>query len=116
MKTILVLAVLTSGCLATAALARQDDCNVPMIDWQSRAAAQAMAEAQGWTVRRIKTDDGCYEVYGRDENGRSIEAKINPGTLAIVEIEFEDEHGDDDDGKNHQKKPFEDNNYDGHDD
>jgi hypothetical protein len=80
--------------LSTTAFARQDDCNVPMIDWQTRAAVQAMAEALGWKVRRIKTDDGCYEVYGRDQTGRSIEAKIDPGTLAIVEIEFEDDHGE----------------------
>ncbi len=76
----------------TAAMARAgDDCAVPMTDWQPRSAVAAVAQAQGWTIRRIRIDDGCYEVIGTDAQGRAIEAKLNPGTLAIQEIEFEDE-------------------------
>ncbi|SHF43607.1 hypothetical protein SAMN05444273_10645 [Litoreibacter ascidiaceicola] len=76
-------------------LADDDDCRVPMANWQPREAVQKMAEAQGWTVRRIKTDDGCYEIKGRDATGREIEVKVDPATLAMVEFEYED---DDDDG------------------
>jgi len=81
---------------AGAALADDDDCRVPMADWQPREAVQQMAEAQGWTVRRIKTDDGCYEIKGRDATGREIEVKVDPATLAIVEFEYEDDDDDDD--------------------
>jgi uncharacterized membrane protein YkoI len=63
---------------------------VPMADWQPRAAVQQMAEAQGWTVRRIKIDDGCYEIDATDADGRAFEVKVDPATLAIVELEFED--------------------------
>ena len=80
---------------AGVALADDDDCRVPMVDWQPREAVQAMAEAQGWTVRRIKTDDGCYEIKGRDPTGREIEVKVDPATLAIVEVEHEDDDDDD---------------------
>jgi hypothetical protein len=68
-----------------------DDCFVPMADWQPREAVAGLAADQGWTLRRIKIDDGCYEVDGRDAQGRAIEAKIHPGTLKIIELEFEDE-------------------------
>ena len=54
-----------------------------------------MAEAQGWTVRRIKTDDGCYEIKGRDAEGRQIEVKLDPATLAVVEKEYDDDDDDD---------------------
>ena len=102
MKISLVLAALFGSTLAGVAFARQqDDCNVPMVNWQSRAAVLEMAEGQGWTVRRIKTDDGCYEVYGRDETGRGIEAKINPGSLAIIEIEYEEHQDDKPEGDDH---------------
>ena len=40
-----------------AALA-DDDCFVPMADWQPRDAVAMLAEENGWTVRRIKIDDG----------------------------------------------------------
>lgn len=87
--------------LLTASMARAgDDCAVPMTDWQPRSAVAAMATAQGWTIRRIRIDDGCYEVIGTDAQGRAIEAKLNPSTLAIEEIEFEDED-DGHDGDHH---------------
>lgn len=49
-----------------------------------------MAEAQGWTIRRIKIDDGCYEIAGSDAEGRAIEVKVDPATLKILRIEYED--------------------------
>ncbi|MEZ5859539.1 MAG: PepSY domain-containing protein [Geminicoccaceae bacterium] len=72
-----------------AALA-DDDCTVPMAEWQPREAVQQMADAQGWAVRRIKIDDGCYEIKGRDAAGRAIKVKIDPATLTIVELELDD--------------------------
>ncbi|MCQ0094212.1 PepSY domain-containing protein [Roseovarius sp. M141] len=98
MKKYLIATTLLLGLGATGvALADDDDCRVPMADWQPREAVQQMAEAQGWAVRRIKTDDGCYEIKGRDASGREIEVKVDPATLAIVEFEYEDDDDDDDD-------------------
>lgn len=91
MKTMFpILAVLATLALSGTALAEDDDCTVPMAQWQPREAVQRMAEAQGWTVARIKIDDGCYDIDGRDAEGREIEVKIDPGILAIVEMEYED--------------------------
>jgi len=65
----------------------EDDCFVPMADWKPREAVATMAAGLGWTVRRIKIDDGCYEIIGTDVEGRKIEARVNPVTLEILEIE-----------------------------
>ncbi len=97
MKKYLIATTFLAGIGAAGfALADDDDCNVAMSNWQPREAVKAMAEAQGWSVRRIKTDDGCYEIDGRDAQGREIEVKVDPGTLAIVEMEYEDDDDDDD--------------------
>lgn len=72
-----------------------DDCHVPMDQWQSREAVQKMAEARGWKVDRIKIDDGCYQIRGLDETGRAIKAKVDPSTLAVVKMKRED-HEDED--------------------
>lgn len=97
MKNYLMATTLLIGLgAAGVAFADDDDCRVPMANWQPREAVQKMAEAKGWTVRRIKTDDGCYEIKGRDATGREIEAKVDPATLAIVEFEYDDEDDDDD--------------------
>lgn len=104
MKKSLATTILIAGLAAAgAAHADDDDCTVPMADWQPREAVQKMAEGQGWTVRRIKTDDGCYEIKGKDAKGRKIEVKVDPATLAIVEMELEDD--DDDHAKNRKAAP-----------
>jgi len=72
--------------LAATGAGAEDDCDVPMRNWQPRASVIAMAEARGWTVRRLKIDDGCYEIHAVDETGRRFEAKIDPATLSIIKI------------------------------
>jgi hypothetical protein len=75
--------------LAGAALA-DDDCFVPMADWQPRDAVARLAAENGWAVRRIKIDDGCYEIDGSDAAGRRIEVTVHPVTLEVIEFEYED--------------------------
>lgn len=82
--------------VAGAAIA-DDDCYVSMTNWQPREAVAKLAADKGWSVRRIKIDDGCYEIIGHDGDGRAIEVKVNPATLVIVEMEFERNHDDEDD-------------------
>ncbi|CUH80572.1 PepSY domain-containing protein [Tropicibacter naphthalenivorans] len=96
-----LLAVLPAGAL----LADDDDCTAARDQWQPMEAAEQMAKDQGWTVRRIKVDDGCYEIDGTDAQGRRIEAKLDPESLALVEMErkggssaHDDDHDNDDDG------------------
>lgn len=74
-----------------------DDCHVAMDQWQSREAVQKMAEARGWKVERIKIDDGCYQIRGLDETGRSIKVKVDPGSLTVVKMKREGHKDDDDD-------------------
>ena len=87
MKTrVLAAAILLSPLGAGMALA-EDDCRTAMSEWQPRDTAAAMAEAFGWDVQRVKVDDGCYEVKGRDADGNEVEATHDPGTLALVKLE-----------------------------
>ncbi|MFX0540992.1 PepSY domain-containing protein [Roseovarius sp. S4756] len=89
LTTIALLAIIPAG----AAFA-SDDCRVPMADWQPREAVTKLAQDNGWTVREIEIDDGCYEIEGRDKDGREIEVKLDPATLKVVEMEYEDEDAD----------------------
>lgn len=92
---------LVIACLLAAAPARaDDDCAVPMADWQPRAKVQEFALTQGWHVTRIRLDDGCYEVIGTDATGRRIEAKLDPARLTIIDLEYED-HGGGEGGNSH---------------
>ncbi|GAB4223680.1 MAG: PepSY domain-containing protein [Kiloniellaceae bacterium] len=78
-STALATAVLTSG----AALAG-DKCNVPQAEWQPKQALQQKLEGEGWQIRKLKVDDGCYEVYGTDARGKRMEVYFDPRTFAVV--------------------------------
>lgn len=98
-KALTILAFLAM--LPAASALAEDDCLVPMAEWQPREAVAELAARQGWTVRRIRIDDGCYEIDGRDAEGRALEVKVNPGTLEIVRIEYEDHDGEGREGNGH---------------
>jgi hypothetical protein len=97
--TVWVAAILASALVSPAAQAREDDCKVLMAQWQPREAVEQMAKAQGWTVRRIKVDDGCYQIRGIDADGREISVKVDPGSLAIVRMKHKNGRGDGDAGR-----------------
>lgn len=92
-KTLIALSVV-AALPAGAALADDDDCNAPRDQWQPREAALQVVEQNGWTVREFEIDDGCYEIEARDSSGREIEVKLDPATLEIVELEYEDDDDD----------------------
>lgn len=62
-----------------------EKCRVAMADWQPREALQAKLEGEGWNVRSIKTENGCYEAYAIDAKGKKVEANFNPQTLESVD-------------------------------
>jgi hypothetical protein len=80
--------ITVAGCmlLATAAQATGSaTCDAgPKDKWQSTAKLEQTLKDKGWTVRRIKVDGGCYEVYGLDEKGQKQEAYFHPLTLEPV--------------------------------
>lgn len=82
-----IVALLPAG----AALADDDDCAAPRDTWQPREAAMQIARQNGWTVQDFEIDDGCYEIEGRDGDGREIEVKLDPATLRIVDLDYEDD-------------------------
>lgn len=84
------LLALSLGLAALPVLA-DTDCDVPVEHWQSRDAVRQMAVQRGWEVQRLKVDDGCYEIRGKDAEGRSFKAKIDPQTLKVLKLKQRDD-------------------------
>ena len=87
MKLTLAVAALGCGLLFDAAasatgLATCD--SGPKSGWQPQERLEKQLVEQGWQVRRIKEDGGCYEVYALDDKGQRVEAYFHPVTLAPV--------------------------------
>jgi|GEM_PF-3324952 len=73
---------------------RIERCAVPIAKWQTRSALRAMGKTKGWKIRRIKSEDGCYELKGWDRSGRAFEALLNPRTFEIVKIDYDEDERD----------------------
>ena len=80
--------------LATLVFAAQplwagDECYAPPEKWRPRSAVRALAERNGWQIDKIKIDDGCYEIRGRDANDNRFKATLDPATLKVVRMKRE---------------------------
>jgi hypothetical protein len=58
-------------------------CNVPDAEWQPKEALQKKLEGEGWSIKTIKIDEGCYEVYGKDAAGNRMETYFDPKSFEV---------------------------------
>ena len=54
--------------------------------WQHQGKLEKKLSQMKWSVRQIKVDGGCYEVYALNEKGQRVEAYFHPVTLAPVPL------------------------------
>ncbi|WP_137128714.1 PepSY domain-containing protein [Rhizobium sp. FY34] len=87
MKTLLT-ALAASLTLAGAASAK-DKCNVPVADWQPRALLRIKLEGEGWRIRSIRPEDGCYEANAVNDKGQTLDAFFDPKNFRPVEVTIE---------------------------
>jgi hypothetical protein len=52
--------------------------------WQPQEKLTTNLKKEGWDVRNVKVDGGCYEVYALDEKRERVEAYFHPVTLERV--------------------------------
>ena len=80
--------LISAAMLATVALAAPASatgvikCNAgPETGWKSSDVLKAKLTKEGWKVRLVKPDGGCYEVYGTTPKAERVEAYFHPVTL-----------------------------------
>lgn len=89
--TVLTLA-LALGAAAPVLASEDARCgNTPRDKWLSEAAIKTKVTDLGYEVRKIETDDGCYEVKGVDKNGAKVELYVNPTTGEVVKPGMKEE-------------------------
>ncbi|MEQ8817178.1 MAG: PepSY domain-containing protein [Thalassobaculum sp.] len=57
---------------------------------QPESALRQKLEAEGWQIRRVKIEHGCYEIYAIDAQGHRRERNFDPVTLAPVGSDKDD--------------------------
>lgn len=76
---------------AAAALADERECDAPIADWRPRSAVSNMAAAKGWTLERLRVDDGCYKLRVLDAQGRRLKVMLDPVTLEVLSTRTREE-------------------------
>ena len=79
-----VAALLAFGSTGVALAHGDVRCDVPKAERKPQMALQAKLVAEGWRVRKVQLDNGCYEVYGFDDKGERVEAWFHPATFERV--------------------------------
>lgn len=77
----LCLTLATAGALAQHA----ERCDpIPKAEWKPQAELERKLRNEGWTISRVKIENGCYEVYGKNATGRKMETFFHPKTFEVV--------------------------------
>jgi hypothetical protein len=90
MKTPILTAMLVSVATVSGAHADTHCPRVPVDRWMSEQQIRERATALGLEVRKVKIDDGCYEVKARNRDGRKLEVRFHPETGEQVSVEDDD--------------------------
>ena len=72
--------------VATPAMAAGASCSTATASkFQPKATLESQLKAEGMTIKQIKTEKGCYEVYAVDKAGKKLNVAYNAETLAKVD-------------------------------
>jgi hypothetical protein len=91
---VLFVSIVISLVFFSAATLADEKCTDPIAQWQPREVLKTKLEQQGWVVKRIRIDDGCYEVRAIDAQGRRVKATFAPASLTLLELELKHDHHD----------------------
>lgn len=72
---------------ASHAFASADCAEHPKEEWASEDTLKQALTDEGYTIKKFKVDGNCYEMYGRNKEGKKVEIYFDTKTLAIVKAE-----------------------------
>jgi len=84
MKKVLVLTLLAGSSMQLANATGLHTCDsADRSKWQTIEMLEKKLVDEGWKVRKIKEDGGCYEVYATNPEGQRGEAYFHPETFEL---------------------------------
>jgi len=61
----------------------------PKEEWASEDTLKQALADEGYTIKKFKVDGNCYEIYGRNKEGKKVEIYFDTKTFAIIKAESE---------------------------
>lgn len=69
---------------STIALAGADCTAHPQSEWIPETEMKSRIEAQGYTIKKFKIAGNCYEIYGKNKDGKKVEIYFDTKTGDVV--------------------------------
>ena len=64
------------------------DCKAhPKEEWAPEDTLKQALKDEGYTVKKFKVDGNCYEIYGKNKEGKKVEIYYDAKTLEPVKTE-----------------------------
>lgn len=76
--------------IANNAFANKNCTDQPKEKWMKIEDFKSLVKKKGFTIDKFKQPGTCYEIYGKDKDGKEVEVYFNPVDASITKIEFED--------------------------
>jgi hypothetical protein len=68
--------------MTSAAFAAGPACSTsPASKFKPQASLEAVLKSEGLTMKKLKVEKGCYEVYAIDKKGKKVNVAYNAETL-----------------------------------
>lgn len=74
----------TLALLASAAWAAPECTTEPQSKWMPEKQMKERILKEGYSIKRFLVSGNCYEIYGKNKEGKNVEIYFNPVTGAIV--------------------------------
>lgn len=82
--------LMTMSLFTFPAFAKKNCTDQPQEKWMKVEEFKTLVQKKGFQIRKFKQPGSCYEIYGKDKDGKEVEVYFNPVDASIVKIEFED--------------------------
>lgn len=75
---------IAAALLSAAAVAGPECTKAPQGEWMPEAKMKQQILDQGYTIKVFKISGSCYEIYGKDKDGKNVEIYFDPTDGHIV--------------------------------
>ena len=89
-RTLIPLAAVAVALVAPAAIAGPKCTDAPQSQWLPQKTMQDRITKAGYTIDKFKVSGTCYEIYGKDKNGRRVEIYYDPTDGSVVKERDDD--------------------------
>lgn len=77
-------AIVALACMAALPAVAEEKCTAPKDTWRPVEELTKTLTEKGWIISNVKQEDGCYEVYAKDDQGKRVEAFFDPASFEVV--------------------------------